>query len=244
MRGLRSVGACGNALGDLAKAGEQFCEIAILGIVGRAAQIPDRRAGTAGVRDAARCPDLLNDRGVGLQRPYRLGLLGVGGNVADMQHVRGQAPEQALILVMMRTDESRHHDGAGAVDRMRLGLQVRADSQDFLSLDQHVRPFEVSDLAVQGQYSPALQQDPPPGHRRVSHAVAATRRLLRKAAAGYGGARHGPYPGEAAAQEVAPGKATPVDRRGSVCSAIPWSAFITIVLVLAVHAMLPEQVFH
>src|SRR6266550_9233756 len=61
------------------------------------------------------------------------------GPVIDEYSVGQEAAKHRLELMMVSIDESRHDDAAARVDwRGTARLQVRADGDDLLALDQHV----------------------------------------------------------------------------------------------------------
>src|SRR6266576_4307839 len=61
------------------------------------------------------------------------------GTVVDQYPVGEKTAEHRLELMMVSIDESRHDDAAARVDRCGTArLQVRADGDDLLALDQHV----------------------------------------------------------------------------------------------------------
>ena len=68
--------------------------------------------------------------------------------VVDQDAVGEEAAQRRLELVVVRVDEARHHDAAARVDLGgAAGVQVRADGEDLLALDQHVALREVADAA-------------------------------------------------------------------------------------------------
>ena len=106
------------------------------------------------IDDAARGPDVLNDRAIAFLRPG-----------AREESIRDDAALQGFVLMMVRRDESGHDDGARTVDDLGVGNgDVRRNLRDRLAVDQDVRLLEVSHPGVQGKHhaSPKQNAAPPP----------------------------------------------------------------------------------
>ncbi len=67
--GLGRVRPCRDALADLAQAGDELSDVAILGVVGNTPEVPDRPARICRIGDSTRSPDVLDHRPIGLLRP-------------------------------------------------------------------------------------------------------------------------------------------------------------------------------
>ena len=97
------------------------------------------------------------------------GRIGRCERIADVATVVGieqavgeDAPQQALVEMVMRVDEARHYDAIGGVDHrcvVARNCDARPDFADLAVLDQHIRLREVADAAVEGEDDPALEQD-------------------------------------------------------------------------------------
>ena len=124
-------------------------DVAVLRIVRSTTQIPDDRVRIHRVRNAASGPDVLDDGPIGLLRPGTC-----------EQAVGDDAALQRLVLVMVRRDEARHDDRAGAVDDLGVARGHRwRDLDDLLPVDQDVGLFEVADSRVETEDDAAAQQD-------------------------------------------------------------------------------------
>ena len=97
------------------------------------------------------------------------GRIGRRERVADVATIVGieqavgeDAPQQALVEMVMRVDEARHHDAIGGVDHRCVVVRncdARPDFADLAVLDQHIGLREVADAAVEGEDDSALEQD-------------------------------------------------------------------------------------
>src|SRR5690606_39094861 len=73
--------------------------------------------------------------------------------------VRADAPHGCLPQVVVRVDEPRHDDRAGAVDHLvRVEVQALADGGDAAAVDQEVTVLEVAQLLVHREEVGALDQ--------------------------------------------------------------------------------------
>ena len=63
---------------------------------------------------------------------------------------------------MVRIDEAGHDDAAAGVDHVGVaGVQLRADGDDLLALDQHVGLGEVAHLRILGHHGTAVNDVAP-----------------------------------------------------------------------------------
>ena len=67
--GLGRVSPCRDALADLAQAGDELSDVAILGIVWNTPEVPDQPAGICRIGDSTGSPDVLDHGPIGLLRP-------------------------------------------------------------------------------------------------------------------------------------------------------------------------------
>ena len=222
MRRLRRVGSRGDALADLAEAGDELRDVTVFGIVRWPAEIPDHGVRVRWIGDASRGPDVLHDRAVALLRPR-----------AREQAIGDDAPLQRFVLVVVRRDEARHHDRAGAVDDFRIARgHGWCDLGNLLPVDQHIRFLEVADLRIETEHDAAAQQDAPLApvadksleirrRRRAKRVSLSRARLSRFASAARRGKR-GRNASRSGLDEFAPCRA---HRRYQSCSLSPAGTF-------------------
>ena len=91
--------------------------------------------------------------------------------VVDQNPVGEKAAQRRLELVVVRVDETGHHDAAAGVDHIgTTRVQVRSDGKDLLALDQHVGLGEVAHLRVHRHHGTAtddIASAPPAGVLRL-----------------------------------------------------------------------------
>src|SRR5262245_2538319 len=61
--------------------------------------------------------------------------------------------------MVVRIDETGHHDCARSVDHLRVGFQVGLDGNDLRALDEHVGIRKIADVAIHCEDCPALEQN-------------------------------------------------------------------------------------
>ena len=129
---LRHVVNRGDPVVELGEAAEQLADVDVLRPI-------DRR-------------EAEQDRGVVGVRAFRRRI------VVEDQHAVGEvAAQRRLELVMVGVDEPGHDDAAAGVDHTGITCaQVRADGEDLLALDQHVRRDEVADRRVHRHHGAAF----------------------------------------------------------------------------------------
>jgi hypothetical protein len=125
--------------------------------------------------------------------------------VVDEDPIREEAAQRRLELVVVRVDEAGHDDAAAGVDHIGAArLQIGADRQDLLALDQHVGVGKVADRGVHRHHRAAPDDVAPAASagafRRVP-VVRGGRARCEQFGAGRGGGSAG---GGRRLQEVAP----------------------------------------
>ena len=60
--------------------------------------------------------------------------------------------------MMVRVDETRHDDHARGINHLSIRFEIRLDRNDLFAFDQHVRVFEVADIAVKSEHDAAFEQ--------------------------------------------------------------------------------------
>ena len=149
VRRLRSIGAHGDAIGQLAQAGHELRDVVILRVIRDTPQVPDGWSGRCRSGNPAGRPDLLDDRYIVFRRP-------IASSKIAKKAIGNDCALQRLVLVMMCGDESRHDDHAA---HLGVRTEVGAYRDDLLALDQHVGSFEIADGRIERQYDAVLDQD-------------------------------------------------------------------------------------
>jgi len=86
-----------------------------------------------------------------------VGFLAVTRRAEDA--VGENAAQNGLVLVMVGVDEARHNDHPTGIDHESCRIQVAPDSEDLLSLDQHIAIREIADMRIKAQHDAAFQQN-------------------------------------------------------------------------------------
>ena len=125
MAALRCIDAGRHPLVDLVYRGQQFGNVAIFGLVGRPAKVPDDLP--VGIHHAAGGRDLV-ERKIALLRP-----------AAKQAAIGNYGALCGVILMVMGIHEARHDDEPAAFDNLGVrDIDIGTDRKDFLAFDQHI----------------------------------------------------------------------------------------------------------
>ena len=150
---LRNVVDGGDAVVELREAADEFAGVDIL------------RPVVAGEARRRRCQ---------LSRTQDIEviiLLGArrAGAVVDQDAVGNRASDRGPGLMVMRVDETGHHDTAARIDHVDIaGVQVRTDRENLLAVDQYVAADEIGDRRVHRHHRTAADQIAPAGPAAVA----------------------------------------------------------------------------